>query len=76
VKLLAQASSRALQLLLKATSKEKSKPVLLRSCLQAQLLLPWFLRAWYCCFSAAQVAAAWVRLALQQLQETSEDLLR
>jgi hypothetical protein len=75
VKLLAQASSRALQLLLSATSKERSKPKLLRSFVQVQQLLPSFIRAWGFCkagWSAAE-AAPWKQLELQQLQETGKE---
>uniref|UniRef100_A0A383VLT5 MYND-type domain-containing protein n=1 Tax=Tetradesmus obliquus TaxID=3088 RepID=A0A383VLT5_TETOB len=75
-KLLGQASSRALQLLLKATDRERSKPVLLYSFMQLQGLLPMFHVAWFRCTAdlAAAGSAAERQLAVQQLQES--DLLQ
>ncbi|WIA18276.1 hypothetical protein OEZ85_009743 [Tetradesmus obliquus] len=82
-KLLAQASSRALQLLSRATSKERAKPALLKSYVQLQMLMPLFILAWNCCSAdeaseeaaleepaAAAAAAAGKQLVLQQLQQT------
>jgi hypothetical protein len=71
-KLLGQASSRALQLMMKATSNERSKPALLRVYMKLQLLLSSFMAAWGCCKGAltAEEAAAGKQLAQQQLQET------
>uniref|UniRef100_A0A383WFT3 Uncharacterized protein n=1 Tax=Tetradesmus obliquus TaxID=3088 RepID=A0A383WFT3_TETOB len=71
-KLLAQASSRALQLLLKATSKKKSKAVLLWSFTHVQLLLKAVVDAWRCYMAglAPAALAAEKQLVLQQLQES------
>ncbi|WIA37024.1 hypothetical protein OEZ86_014008 [Tetradesmus obliquus] len=71
-KLLAQACSRVLQLMLRATSKERSKPALLRSYVQLQQLLPSFLRVWAGCTAHLPKAEeeAMSQLVLQQLQET------
>lgn len=73
-KLLAQACSRVLQLMLRATSKERSKPALLRSYVQLQQLLPSFLRVWAGCTAHLPKAEeeAMSQLVLQQLQETGE----
>jgi hypothetical protein len=75
-KLLGQASSRALQLMLTATNKERNKPTMLKSFMQLQLLLPSFISAWGYSTGdlAAEEAAAAKQLALQQLQETGEAL--
>lgn len=71
-KLLVQATGRALQLMLKATSKEKSKRRLLRAFMQQQMLLPTFAGAWKSCTRdlAPAKAAAMKQSVLQQLQET------
>lgn len=75
LKLLAQALSRALKLLLKATSREKSRVGLLIGFVDLQmLLLPAFAAAWERCLDdldPAEAAASKQR-ALQQLQATGE----
>jgi hypothetical protein len=75
-KLLGQASSRVLQLMLKLTSKEQSKTALLLNFMQLQLLLPSFISAWVRSTGdlAAEAAAAEKQLSLQQLQETGDAL--
>uniref|UniRef100_A0A383W0H9 Uncharacterized protein n=1 Tax=Tetradesmus obliquus TaxID=3088 RepID=A0A383W0H9_TETOB len=72
-KLLAQASGRALQLMLRATSKEQSKPARLQVYARLQTLLPSFVLGWTRCLDhleSAAEAAAGKEMALQQLQET------
>jgi hypothetical protein len=78
---LAKACCRALQLLLKANSKDNSKGALLKSSLRVQMLLYSFCRFWdSCVLGAAATEAATAeqaaarQLALQQLQETGEAL--
>jgi hypothetical protein len=75
VKLLGQASSRAVQLMLSATNEEQIRPKLLKSFVQVQQLLPSFVRAWglfMAGWSAAE-AAPWKQLELQQLQKTGKE---
>lgn len=86
-KLLAQASDRALQLLSRATSKERTKPALLKSFVQLQMLMPIFIIAWNSCTAdlaptaaaaaagARAGAAAGKQLVLQQLEETGSSRL-
>lgn len=75
-KLLGQASSRALQLLLRATDKEQNTPVLLWCFANVPMLLMAFVNTWKCCMAghgAEEEEAAEKQLALQQLSGTGEE---
>uniref|UniRef100_A0A383WFZ9 Uncharacterized protein n=1 Tax=Tetradesmus obliquus TaxID=3088 RepID=A0A383WFZ9_TETOB len=75
-KLLFQALSRSLHLLLRATSKEKKQAMLLKACTELQMLLSAYVEGWHCSMlnMPQQETAAEKQLARQQLQET--DLLQ
>jgi hypothetical protein len=69
VKLLAEVSSRALQVLLQATHKERTKPRLILCYEEVQCLLPYLLNAWLkSC--GDDISPADKQLVTQQLQET------
>jgi hypothetical protein len=70
VKLLAEVSTRALQVLLRATHKERSKPALLRSFEEVQNLLPGFVSAWAVSCGGGKFPAADKQLVAEQLQQT------
>ncbi|WIA39330.1 hypothetical protein OEZ86_005442 [Tetradesmus obliquus] len=75
-KLLFQALSRSLHLLLRATSKEKKQAMLFKACTELQILLSAYVEGWHCSMlnMPQQETAAEKQLARQQLQET--DLLQ
>jgi hypothetical protein len=75
VKLLAEVSSRALQVLLQATHKEASKPELVHCYQEVQYLLPSLLTAWVVS-CGKDIPPADKQLVAQQVQQTGGRLKR